>query len=344
MKREPLVSVMLPARDAADTLQSAAESCLQQTWADLEILLIANDSTPGTLAVMNDLAGADRRVRILHSPPRAGFITALNLGWYQARGRFLARMDADDFSYPDRIARQVQCLNDNAELVACGSHVRIIRRGRDGEHLPPLQGFADYEKWLNSLTTPQSIAAQRFIDSPLSNPSAMIRKEAMEQLGGYRVVDWAEDYDFWLRMIEAGLQVGIVPEVLLDWFDSELRMTRNDNHYSQRRFLQAKAHFLGRLAVVRDLGVGICGAGPIGKRLARLLKKQGVRIAAFYDVNDRRIGNVILGRPVLGATAMPPSGQQVLIGAVGVSGARDLIRERVAPLGYEEGQDFFCVA
>ena len=105
-------------------------------------------------------------------------------------------MDADDFSYSGRLARQVHWLSDHPELAACGSWVRIVRRGSRGEPLPPLQGFADYEKCLNALTTPESIAAQRFIDSPLSNPSAMIRREAMQQLGGYRVVKWAEDYDF----------------------------------------------------------------------------------------------------------------------------------------------------
>ena len=336
---------MLPASDAAETLHDAATSCLEQTFEDLELLLIENDSTSATVSVMADLADADERVRIVRAPAGAGFIAALNLGWQMASGRFLARMDSDDVSHPSRIAKQVRLLEDNRNLAACGTLVRILRRGDAvGTVLPPLQGFADYEAWLNSVHTPARIAAERFIDSPISNPSAMIRREVFERLGGYRAVSWAEDYDFWLRLVGEGMEIGKVQDVLLDWFDSDARLTRNDDHYSQDRFLQAKAHFLARLNLVEQCGVGICGAGPIGKRLARLLMNEGVHVAAFYEVSERRIGNVIAGIPVLGSEDLPHSGDQVMIGAVGVSGARDRIRELLIPLGFDEGADFFCVA
>ncbi|MGK0188885.1 MAG: glycosyltransferase involved in cell wall biosynthesis [Verrucomicrobiales bacterium] len=340
----PLISIMLPAKDAAATVRAAAESCLQQTKRDLELLLIENDSTAKTIAVMEQLARSDARVRIVHAPPGVGFIAALNLGWRQSQGEFLARMDADDISYPQRIEKQLQLLNEHPELAACGTAVRIVRRGDHGKILPPLQGFADYQEWLNSVTSPESIAAERFIDSPISNPSAMIRRRVFDQIGGYQVVDWAEDYDFWLRLMENDLLVGKVPEILLDWIDSDSRMTRNDAHYSQRQFLNAKAHFLARLPIVRDAGVEICGAGPIGKRLARLLEIEGVAVTAFYEVSDRKIGNVIGGIPVRGSNDMPRCGKCVMVSAIGVKGGRARVRKLMRPLGYREGIDFFCVA
>lgn len=333
---------MLPVRDAETTLEAAARSCLAQTFGDFELILIENQATAGTRAVVRRLLAEDGRVRVLSAPD---FIPALNLAWTESRGGFLARMDADDLCLPDRIARQVEFLEQNPDLAACASLVRIRRRGADGSIGDPQDGYAVFEEWLNSVVTPGEIAAQRFVDSPIANPSAMIRREVFDQIGGYRKVDWAEDYDFWLRLLEAGARIGKAGEQLLDWFDSDFRLTRTDEHYSQTRFLQAKAHFLARLPIVRERGVAICGAGPIGKRLGRLLRVEGVEIQAFFDVSERRIGNEIGGVRILGNEALPLAGRPVLLGAVGLRGARERVRDVVLALDdYAEGRDFFCVA
>ena len=342
--KPPTVSIMLPARDAAATLDAAARSCLEQSWTDLELVLIENDSTPKTRAIMENLERADSRVRIVHSPPAAGFIAALNLGWRESRGNLLARMDADDICHPQRIARQVAMLESRPDLAACATLVRILRREFDGTISAPLQGYADFEAWLNSVRKPDDIAAQRFIDSPIANPSAMIRREFFEQLGGYRKTEWAEDYDFWLRLIEKDLKIAKCSEILLDWFDSSTRLTRNNIHYAQERFLAAKAHFLARMIKVRKNGVAICGAGPIGKRIARLLQREEIRIHAFLEVSPRRIGNQIAGIPVIGSQSLPLPNHPVMIGAVGLPGARDRIRDLLTSFDYVEGTNFFCVA
>lgn len=335
---------MLPAKDAELTLEAAARSCLEQTFKDFELILIENDSTPSTRAVMQQLLAEDGRVRIVNSPPGAGFIAALNLGWREARGELLARMDSDDLCKPERIAKQVAYLDENPEIAACGTLVRILRRSPDGEIEPPFEGYAVFENWLNSVVTPDEIAAQRFIDSPIANPSAMIRRSVFDEIGGYRETVWAEDYDFWLRMLEIDLQIGKVDEQLLDWFDSETRLTRNDDHYGQDRFLKAKAHFLARLPIVRERGVAICGAGPIGKRIGRLLGSKGIQIHAFLEVSERRIGNSIGRIPILGSEALPLDGKPILLSAVGLRGARERVRDLLKPHGYREGCDFFCVA
>lgn len=339
---------MLPARDAGATLGAAARSCLEQTFENLELLLLENDATADTIAVMEEIAGSDARARMVRCPPGAGFIAALNRGWQEARGAYLARMDADDVSYPQRIALQVRFLREHPGLAACGTLVRIRRRVPEGPlhagHLPPLNGFSSYESWINSVRSPRAIAAERFVDSPVANPSAMVRREVFGKIGGYRDVRWAEDYDFWLRAIDAGMQLGKVPETLLDWFDSGTRLTRNDPHYSQQRFLEAKAHFLARLPQVLRHGVAICGAGPIGKRLARFLVREGAHVGAFYEVSARRIGNRIAGIPVLGSDAIPRADGRVLIAAVGVPGGAARVRDLLKPLGYTEGSNFFRVA
>ena len=339
------MTVMLPAKDAAKTLFEAAESCLAQTFENLELVLIENDSSPETLEVMKSLKKEDSRVRIVHCQSGVGFVPSLNEGLSQARGRFLARMDADDICYPRRIQAQVEMLRAEPSLSGCGTLVEIVRRGNDGRIQPAMEGYAEYGKWLNSVCDSKAIFRERFVDSPIANPSSMVRREVFALLGGYRKVAWAEDYDFWLRVLESGYRLAKVPDVLLTWVDSDLRLTRNDAHYSQERFLEAKAHFLGRIVRLQSSGVGICGAGPIGKRLARLLAKEGIQVNAFYEVSARRIGNRIHGIPVLdGENALPAAGTMVMLGAVGLPGARERIRGLLQPLGYREGEDFFCVA
>jgi glycosyltransferase involved in cell wall biosynthesis len=343
----PTVSIVMPARDAEGTLGMAIESCLAQTLPDFELILVDHGSLDGTFSVMKKYARRDSRIDVLKKPRGAPFVSVANLAWQESRGDLIARMDADDFAYPARLQHQVRFLADHPAIAACGTLVRIRKRrtADSSAHTEPDQGYADYESWINALVTPADIAAQRFIDSPLANPTTLVRRSALERFGGYADPEWAEDYDLWLRLLEAGETLGKVEKVLLDWFDSDTRSTRTIDRYSQDQFQRAKAHYLARLPLVRQRGVSICGAGPIGKKLARRLRgDHGVTIGAFFEVSESRIGNAIHGIPVLPAEALADSPRRVLIGAVGLPGARDQIRELALGSGYREGLDFFCVA
>lgn len=337
----------MPARDAERTIGMAIESCLAQTLPDFELILVDHGSNDATFSIMKKYARRDSRVDVLKQPRRSRFVAAANLAWHEASGELIARMDADDFSYAARLQHQAQFMAENPEIAACGTLVRIRKRQarNAGEHDEPDQGYADYERWINALVTPERIAAERFIDSPLANPTALIRRAALEKFAGYADTEWAEDYDFWLRMLDAGERLGKVDRVLFDWFDSEHRATRNQDRYSQANFQRAKAHYLARLPIVRERGVSIAGAGPIGKKLARRLSDEhGIDVGVFFEVSENRIGNKIAGIPVLPSEAISDSPHRVLIGAVGLPGARALIREQAGAAGFTEGVDFFCVA
>jgi glycosyltransferase involved in cell wall biosynthesis len=343
----PTVSIVLPARDAESTLGMAIESCLAQTLPNFELILVDHGSIDGTFSVMKKYARRDSRIDVLKKPRSAPFVSVANLAWQESRGELIARMDADDFSYPARLQHQVRFLADHPDMAACGTLVRIRKRrtAESTSHTAPDQGYADYETWINSLVTPDDIAAQRFIDSPLANPTTLVRRSALERFGGYADPDWAEDYDLWLRMLEAGERLGKVEKVLLDWIDSDTRSTRTIDRYSQDQFQRAKAHYLARLPLVRQRGVSIAGAGPIGKKLARRLRDDhGITVGAFFEVSENRIGNAIDGIPVLPTEALAGSPHRVLVGAVGLPGARDLIRDLALANSYREGEDFFCVA
>ena len=341
-------SIYLPARDAESTIGLAIESCLAQTLPDFELVLVDHGSIDGTYSLMKKYARRDSRIDVLKQQRGISFVNVLNFAWRETGADLVARMDADDFSYPARLQYQVRFLEENPELSACGAHVRIRKRhGGRGRGAPvlPDQGYAVYEKWLNSLVTPEQVARERFVDSPVSNPTAVIRRPVLERFGGFEDPPWAEDYDFWLRLLEAGERIGKVDRVLLDWHDSESRSTRTVERYTQDNFQRAKAHYVARLPLVRERGVSICGAGPIGKKLGRRLREEhGVTVGAFFEVNENRIGKKIGGVPVFSNEALSDAPRRVLIGAVGQPGARARIRELAEETGYEEGTDFFCVA
>ena len=333
-----MVSVLLPAYNAETGLQRAADSILNQSLTDLELILIDDRSSDRTGEIASVIREADQRVRIIRSQSPHGLVSSLNQGIATARGSFVARMDADDFSHPERLRKQVEFLDQNPNISACGTLVSIPD--------PLGEGIVRYAEWSNGLVRPDQIRRERFIESPVVHPSMMVRSEALDTMGGYRDLEWAEDYDLWLRMLEASLEIGKVPEVLFDWHDHPDRLTRGDDRYSEIHFLQAKAHFLSRIEEVTRFGVAICGAGPTGKKLTKLLQDEGTKIVSLYDVNPRRIGEAIAGVPILHHSEIPSAQHDaaVLVSALGQPSALRGLRDKVSQLGYEEGVNFYAAS
>lgn len=334
----------MPVRNGEATLPDALQSLQEQDLGAFEIVVVDHASTDATSTILREAASEDPRIQVHRCD--GSFVEAANLAWQCARGDWIARMDGDDVADAKRLSSQLEFLREHPHLDACGTLVRIRKRGKTiQDSLPADGGYERYEVWVNSVQTASEIETQRFIDSPVPNPSAMIRREVLVELGGFHDPTWAEDYDFWLRFLEEGHQVAKVPEVLLDWYDSPTRSTRNIPRYELEQFQLAKAHYLSRMASIRKSGAVVWGAGPIGKQMARFLRSRNVEVHYFVEVDPRKIGNSIAGSPVVAPSDLPEllSGS-VLLAAVGVAGARNEIREHAANLGRREGIDFFCVA
>lgn len=339
----PAISVVMPVRNGEETIEAALESVLAQEFESFEVVVVDHASTDRTPQILSALSQAHAHLHITRC--EGTFVEAANLAWRKARAPLIARMDADDLARPQRLQRQKDFLDRHPELVACGSLVHIRKRDSRGRLIPADGGYQRYEKWINTRISPEQIEIQRFVDSPLPNPSAMIRREVLEEIGGYEDPDWAEDYDLWLRILERGWKLGKVDEVLLDWIDAPDRSTRNLDRYALSEFQKAKAHYLAGIPAVQEKGIVISGAGPIGKEFALLLLEQGVRIHSFLEVNPRQIGNRIHDIPVLPAEAISDCpARRVVLGAAGQPGARDRIRDLASDAGMIEGKDFFSIA
>jgi Glycosyl transferase family 2 len=125
----PLISVVMAAKNAAATLGIAAGSLLDQTWRNLEVIVVDDRSTDATLAQARGLAERDERLRVVSNARTSGAYGARNTGVAAARGAFIALHDADDWAHPQRLERQMRALGQDKGLTLC-RHVRVDLAGR----------------------------------------------------------------------------------------------------------------------------------------------------------------------------------------------------------------------
>ena len=334
----PRIHIVLPAYNAAATIGRALASLAAQTFEDWECLVVDDGSTDATGGLCAEWAGRDPRMRIL-TAPHGGIVCALNAGFREARAPLLARMDADDESLPDRLARQVEFLDAHPDIGVAGCLV---------EHVPAhgaQEGFAVYVEWTNGLRTPEDHALNRFVESPLVHPTAVWRRDCAPGAAIYRESPcWPEDYDLWLRLMHAGVRVAKAPAVLYRWHDPPGRLSRTDPRYSVESFYECKTHYLAIGPLAGCAEVGVWGAGRPTRKRAALLERRGIRIAFYVDIDPRKTGKKIGGRPVLAPEELAAAPAVPLLAYVGSRGAREQIRAFLAGTRYREGVDFWCAA
>jgi len=201
MSAPPLITVLLPARNAGRFIDQALDSVLAQTERDLEVVVINDGSTDDTGERVRAWVARDPRCRMF-AAEGIGPAGALNVALQHARGTLLARMDADDVSLPTRLARQRARFERNSQLVACGTWARTF--GDAGSHTwrPPVADGA--------------IRARLIFDSPLVHPTVMMRRDALDAFRPVYRAEFgrAEDYDLWERLQRRGKMENL-PEVLL---------------------------------------------------------------------------------------------------------------------------------
>lgn len=329
----PLVSVVLPVRNGGEFLSQAVDSVLSQTFENLELLLVDDHSTDAAISALDK---SDPRLKIINSQGQ-GVVDASDTGFAHCLGEYIARMDADDISLPGRIYQQLDYLDRNPSIDIAGCCVEIFsEQGIRG-------GLKRYQKWLNSVRTPEEVQQQIFIESPLPNPGLMFRKAALQQLGGYRNIQWPEDYDLLLRADAAGIQMGKPAPVLLRWREHERRLTHTDSLYQRRNFMRAKAHFLIHHRL-QGRSVVIWGAGPTGRLIFDLITAEGGKTEGFIEVHPRRIGGQKRGLPVWPIEKVESLGDAMLLIAVGAAGARREIECYLHKHDKTPGRDYLFVA
>lgn len=331
------VSVVMPVRDALASVPAAVGSLLGQSMGDWELVVVDDGSIDGTGEWLEALANGESRVRVVRTGA-LGIVSALRTGCESARGRYVARMDADDVMSVDRLEKQVGLLEARTEvgLVGC-----LVGYGGEGA------GYATHVGWINGLVESEAMALRRFVEAPVAHPSVMFRRELLGRFGGYREGMFPEDYELWLRWMEAGVRFAKVPEVLLTWNDLPGRLSRTDARYSMETFFEMKAGYLARWLqseVAHERAIWLCGAGRVTRRRFAALGEYGVRLAGYVDVDPAKVGRELDGLPVVGLEALPEREGSFLLAGVGTRGVREALTGWLVERGWVEGSDFLLVA
>jgi len=186
----PRVSVLVGAYNNAATLQRAIDAVLAQTVSELELLLIDDGSRDDTPRIITAAVARDRRVRALTMERNVGISRSLNEGLRAARAPIVAVQDADDYSIPERLERQLALLAARAEVAVVGSRMDEVDGA--GNRLAPRTSFRAGD--VNDVLL-------RF--NPIPNTSSAFRREVALAVGGYDPrYRYAMEYDLWLRIAD----------------------------------------------------------------------------------------------------------------------------------------------
>jgi glycosyltransferase involved in cell wall biosynthesis len=214
------VSIVLPVRDGERFVAEAVDSILSQSLTDLELIVVDDGSTDGTARVLDRLS--DARARVLRRP-REGLVAALRAGMAEAGAAFVARMDADDVSEPDRLQRQLELLERRPRVGMVATWTTVVdENGRKlrREVLP---------------SEHVDLARRLLLRNPFQHGSAVVRRAALEEAGGYRSDFGAnEDYDLWRRLARSW-ELACVPEALYRYRVHPVAVTRTDPHREAQR-------------------------------------------------------------------------------------------------------------
>lgn len=236
------VSVVLPCYNAEAYVREAVASILGQTEGDLEILALDDGSTDGTGAILAEMASEDSRVRVLTNPENLGLILTLNRGISEARGEFVARMDADDVALPHRLEEQLRVLQEDPETGVVGSGIRLVDEERRPLAVVPPRA-----------TAPQSIRFLSLFATPIAHPSSVARREVLRDHPYHAAAETlhTEDYELFSRMIRAGVVLRNVPQPLLDMRVHAASVSRAFERIQIENFVRCAGAHLERMTDLR---------------------------------------------------------------------------------------------
>jgi glycosyltransferase involved in cell wall biosynthesis len=265
----PEVSVILPVYNGAAFLKEAIDSILAQTYWDFELLLINDGSTDDSERII--LSYADPRIRYIKNEKNQGLIYSLNRAIDEAKGVYIARMDADDIALPERLEKQVRYLQQH-HVAVLATRVSLI--DASGKPLP------DWSADKDNVTFGQ-IKAFLQKDNCIPHPTVMAKAELFKQYHYQYNQKYSEDYDLWLRVLADGLTIEKLDEPLLLHRILSTSATRFKKINIFLRLAKVKFRFLWpQLKRLRLSGFVI---GVLLFALLDLLKAAGKEVKAFFS-------------------------------------------------------------
>lgn len=190
MKDKPLVSIVIPVHNGQEYIKESIDSCLNQTYDNIEIIVVDDKSTDNTLNILKEYGDS---ITVIPVEKQNGLGNVLNIGIRASKGQYIARMDADDVMYPTRIQKQLEYMQKNPNCVAVGGQIDIINK--DGE-------IVDHREYA---VEDKDIKKNMFLFQPFAHPAVMLRRSTLEDVGLYPENMWkVEDVKLFFLLSRKG--------------------------------------------------------------------------------------------------------------------------------------------
>lgn len=212
MRNEPILSVCIPCYNAAKHVRECIDSILSQSFTDFELLIVDDGSNDDSISIIQSYD--DSRIKLLKN--KHNYIASLNLLLQQAKGKYIARMDADDKMLPDRLLIQYNYMEHHPEIDVLGGGMDFFG-DREGTYIPEAKN--------QTITMEEMLKSNR-----LAHPTVMIRTSSLDKIPVYYEEDYiyAEDYKLWMVMLQHGLRLDNIPTLLLEY---RVSAGQNSNKY-----------------------------------------------------------------------------------------------------------------
>lgn len=324
----------MPVRQAQDFLGDALDSLQDQSLDSWELLAVPDRADAASEKILADRTRQDARIRILKHPS-AGILPALETALQQARGNFLGRADADDWYPPQRLEQMKKALEESPARTVVTGQVRYFPR----ETLTP--GYQRYEQWINEINRNGLHALQAYRECPIASPNWLMRRQVLEEIGGFSGLSYPEDYDLFFRWYAWGLSIRSLPEVSLHWREHPERSSRNSPHYKQKAFFRLKIRRFLEIDFRSDRRLYVLGTGQKGKLAGRYLWEAGVDFE-WLGLFPENYPQGLWGKPVAPVSKVPAAGQsQVLVAVYPGAEDRQKLEALLQEQHFREGQDFW---
>lgn len=231
----PRVSIVMSVFNGEKYIRQAVESLLEQTFKDYEFLIVDDGSTDRTVEIIKSYN--DSRIYLVSNEKNLGLAVSLNRAIDLARGEYIARMDADDISLPDRLLKQVGFMEMHQEVGVCGTWARLLFGGK-------LEGVVKFPTDFNS------IRCKMLFENVLIHPSVLLRKNMLQKHEMYydEQFSQSQDYDFWVRCSEH-MSISNIPEVLILLRQHEDRISVHRGGHQIKSSLSIQVRQMGRLGI-----------------------------------------------------------------------------------------------
>jgi glycosyltransferase involved in cell wall biosynthesis len=288
MKEQPLVTIIMAVKDTAPYLHACLDSILAQTYENWELIAVNDHSSDDSPNILKEYAVNDSRIRFFNSD-QPKLIPSLQVGYREAKGTLINRMDSDDMMPDYKLQVLVETWQKHGRgTVIAGGTEHFVDEGRVGD------GFIRYEEWLNEVARSGKHYQEIYRECVIPSHCWIIHKDDFDAAGAFDPLVYPEDYDLCFRFYKLELTIVGIDKILHHWRDRSDRISRTWEEYKDNRYFDLKTRYFYELDRDRNRPLVLWGAGQNGKDMAKILLSHDDTFHWVCD-NERKIGHDIYG-------------------------------------------------